>query len=131
MSGRKSPGPTGADLPSARIDAGTLARAPMDAPPSLGPKPGPSLGPSLGLNQHGHPPVSIAQASGALRRSTEVIGGWAGAWAGCKIIGAGAICAWAEDTDFTPLPEVSGPAAGGRRAHPYPASATVGRPAGV
>lgn len=91
--------------------------------------------------------VSIVQADRPLRRTSEVIGGWAGAWAGCKILGAGgallgtsatpigtgllglggcvlggiggyfggssvagAIYDWAEDTQFTPLPEVSNPA---------------------
>lgn len=33
--------------------------------------------------------VSIAQASKPLRRATEVVAGWAGAWAGCKVVGAG------------------------------------------
>lgn len=33
--------------------------------------------------------VSIAQASKPLRRASEVVAGWAGAWAGCKVVGAG------------------------------------------
>lgn len=33
--------------------------------------------------------VSIVQASQSLKRASEVVGGWAGAWAGCKVIGAG------------------------------------------
>lgn len=33
--------------------------------------------------------VSIVQASKPLRRASEVVAGWAGAWAGCKVVGAG------------------------------------------
>lgn len=33
--------------------------------------------------------VSIVRASKPLRRATEVVAGWAGAWAGCKVVGAG------------------------------------------
>jgi hypothetical protein len=33
--------------------------------------------------------VSIAQASKPLRRASQVVAGWAGAWAGCKVVGAG------------------------------------------
>ena len=33
--------------------------------------------------------VSIVQASKPLRRATQVVAGWAGAWAGCKLVGAG------------------------------------------
>lgn len=33
--------------------------------------------------------VSIAQASNPVRRASQVVAGWAGAWAGCKILGAG------------------------------------------
>jgi len=33
--------------------------------------------------------VSIVQASKPLKRASEVVAGWAGAWAGCKVIGAG------------------------------------------
>ncbi|MBN9124946.1 MAG: hypothetical protein J0I60_09530 [Nitrosospira sp.] len=33
--------------------------------------------------------VSIAQASKPLKRASEVAAGWAGAWVGCKVIGAG------------------------------------------
>lgn len=33
--------------------------------------------------------VSIVQADKPLRRATEVVAGWAGAWAGCKVVGAG------------------------------------------
>jgi hypothetical protein len=33
--------------------------------------------------------VSIVQASKPLKRATEVVAGWAGAWAGCKVVGAG------------------------------------------
>lgn len=33
--------------------------------------------------------VSIVQASKPLRRATQVVAGWAGAWAGCKVVGAG------------------------------------------
>jgi hypothetical protein len=33
--------------------------------------------------------VSIVQASNPMRRASEVVAGWAGAWAGCKVIGAG------------------------------------------
>ncbi len=33
--------------------------------------------------------ISIVQSSRPLRRATEVVAGWAGAWAGCKIVGAG------------------------------------------
>lgn len=32
--------------------------------------------------------VSIVQSSKPLRRATEAVAGWAGAWAGCKVIGA-------------------------------------------
>ena len=91
--------------------------------------------------------VSIVQASKPLKRATEVVAGWAGAWAGCKVVGAGAgavgtliepglgtaiggvggciiggiggyyaastvageVYDWAEDTFFTPLPEVQKP----------------------
>jgi len=33
--------------------------------------------------------VSIAQASRPMRRASEVVAGWAAAWAGCKVVGAG------------------------------------------
>ncbi|HEU4853768.1 MAG TPA: hypothetical protein VFS89_00575 [Nitrosospira sp.] len=33
--------------------------------------------------------VSIVQASKPLRRASEMIAGWAGAWLGCKVVGAG------------------------------------------
>ncbi len=33
--------------------------------------------------------VSIVQASNPIRRASEVVAGWAGAWAGCKVVGAG------------------------------------------
>jgi hypothetical protein len=33
--------------------------------------------------------VSIVYASRPLRRASEVVAGWAGAWVGCKVIGAG------------------------------------------
>ena len=33
--------------------------------------------------------ISIVQSSKPLRRASEVVAGWAGAWAGCKVIGAG------------------------------------------
>jgi hypothetical protein len=33
--------------------------------------------------------ASIVVSSSPLRRSSEVVGGWAMAWAGCKVIGAG------------------------------------------
>lgn len=33
--------------------------------------------------------VSIAQADVPLRRASEVVAGWVGAWAGCKVVGAG------------------------------------------
>ena len=33
--------------------------------------------------------VSVVQASKPLKRATEVVAGWAGAWAGCKVVGAG------------------------------------------
>lgn len=33
--------------------------------------------------------VSIVQASKPLRQASEVVAGWAGAWAGCKVVGAG------------------------------------------
>lgn len=41
--------------------------------------------------------VSIVQADKPLRRATEVVAGWAGAWAGCKVVGAGGATAgfWA------------------------------------
>ncbi|MEX1366665.1 MAG: hypothetical protein AB1Z98_26300 [Nannocystaceae bacterium] len=32
--------------------------------------------------------ISIAQASKPLRRATQVVAGWAGAWCGCKVVGA-------------------------------------------
>lgn len=87
--------------------------------------------------------ISIVQASKPLKRATEVVAGWAGAWAGCKVVGAGGaalglaasplgsavggvggciigglggyavgsaagreVYDWAEQTMFTPLPEV-------------------------
>lgn len=90
--------------------------------------------------------VSIVQADRPLRRATQVVAGWAGAWAGCKVVGAGGgavgalasplgmavggvggcivgglggyfgasalageVFDWAEDTLFTPLPEVPAP----------------------
>ena len=90
--------------------------------------------------------VSVVQASKPLRRASQVVAGWAAAWAGCKIVGAGGaalgtlasplgsaaggiggcviggiggyygasvlageVYDWAEDTFFTPLPEVSAP----------------------
>jgi hypothetical protein len=33
--------------------------------------------------------VSIVYASRPLRRASEVVAGWAGAWVGCKVVGAG------------------------------------------
>ena len=33
--------------------------------------------------------VSVVQASKPLRRASEVVAGWAGAWAGCETVGAG------------------------------------------
>ena len=33
--------------------------------------------------------VSIVQASKPLRRASEVVAGWATAWVGCKVVGAG------------------------------------------
>ena len=33
--------------------------------------------------------VSIVQASQPMRRASEVVAGWAAAWAGCKVVGAG------------------------------------------
>jgi hypothetical protein len=33
--------------------------------------------------------VSIVQATKPVKRASEVIAGWAGAWAGCKVLGAG------------------------------------------
>ncbi len=33
--------------------------------------------------------VSIVQASKPMRRASQVVAGWAGAWAGCKVVGAG------------------------------------------
>lgn len=89
--------------------------------------------------------VSIVQASKPLRRASQVVVGWAGAWAGCELIGGGGaalgtlasplgtaiggiggciiggiggyyggsiaggnVYDWAENTFFTPLPEVAG-----------------------
>ena len=90
--------------------------------------------------------VSIVQASKPMRRASEVVSGWALAWAGCEVVGAGGaalgtlasplgtaiggiggciiggvggywggsklggeVYDWAENTFFTPLPEVDGP----------------------
>jgi hypothetical protein len=90
--------------------------------------------------------VSIVQASKPMRRASQVVAGWAGAWAGCEVIGAGGaalgtlasplgtavggiggciiggiggyyggsavageVYDWAENTFFTPLPEVAAP----------------------
>ena len=90
--------------------------------------------------------VSVVQASKPLRRASQVVAGWAAAWAGCKLVGAGGaalgtlasplgtaaggiggcviggiggyygasvlageVYDWAEDTFFTPLPEVPAP----------------------
>ena len=90
--------------------------------------------------------VSIVQASRPMRRASQVVAAWAGAWAGCKVIGAGGaalgtlasplgtaiggvggciiggvggyfggsalageVYDWAENTFFTPLPEVAAP----------------------
>jgi hypothetical protein len=33
--------------------------------------------------------VSIVQASKPMRRASQVVAAWAGAWAGCKVVGAG------------------------------------------
>lgn len=89
--------------------------------------------------------ISIVQASKPLRRASQVVTGWAAAWAGCELVGAGGaalgtlasplgtavggvggciiggiggyyggsvvageVYDWAENTFFTPLPEVSG-----------------------
>jgi hypothetical protein len=89
--------------------------------------------------------VSIVQASKPMRRASQVVAGWAAAWAGCEVVGAGGaalgtlasplgtaiggiggciiggiggyyggsalageVYDWAENTFFTPLPEVSG-----------------------
>jgi len=90
--------------------------------------------------------VSIVQASKPMRRASQVVAGWAGAWAGCEVVGAGGaalgtlasplgtavggiggciiggiggyyggsavageVYDWAENTFFTPLPEVAAP----------------------
>jgi hypothetical protein len=90
--------------------------------------------------------VSIVQASQPMRRASEVVAGWATAWVGCKLVGAGGAAVgtlasplgtaiggvagcivggvggyyggstlagevydWAENTFFTPLPEVAAP----------------------
>jgi hypothetical protein len=90
--------------------------------------------------------VSIVQASKPMRRASQVVAGWATAWAGCEVVGAGGaalgtlasplgtaiggiggciiggiggyyggstlggdVYDWAENTFFTPLPEVAGP----------------------
>ena len=33
--------------------------------------------------------ISIVQATKPLKRASEVVAGWAGAWAGCKVVGQG------------------------------------------
>jgi hypothetical protein len=90
--------------------------------------------------------VSIVQASQPMRRASQVVAGWATAWVGCKVVGAGGAAVgtlasplgtaiggiggciiggvggyyggstlagevydWAENTFFTPLPEIEGP----------------------
>jgi hypothetical protein len=90
--------------------------------------------------------VSIVQASKPLRRASQVVVGWAAAWAGCQVVGGGGaalgtlaspigtaiggiggciiggiggyyggsivggeVYDWAENTFFTPLPEVPRP----------------------
>ena len=90
--------------------------------------------------------VSIVQASKPMRRASQVVAGWAAAWAGCELVGAGGaalgtlasplgtaiggiggciiggiggyyggsalggeVYDWAENTFFTPLPEVEAP----------------------
>jgi hypothetical protein len=90
--------------------------------------------------------VSIVQASKPIRRASQVVAGWAAAWAGCEVVGAGGAAVgllasplgsaiggisgciiggiggyyggsalggevydWAENTFFTPLPEVDAP----------------------
>jgi hypothetical protein len=90
--------------------------------------------------------VSIVQASKPMRRASQVVAGWAAAWVGCKLVGAGGAAVgtlaspigtaiggvggcivggiggyyggsalagevydWAENTFFTPLPEVAAP----------------------
>src|SRR6266851_361721 len=90
--------------------------------------------------------VSIVQASKPMRRASQVVAGWAAAWAGCEVVGGGGaalgtlasplgtaiggiggciiggiggyyggsifggeVYDWAENTFFTPLPEVAGP----------------------
>ncbi|HEX2202998.1 MAG TPA: hypothetical protein VHG91_06860 [Longimicrobium sp.] len=37
--------------------------------------------------------ISIVQASNRMKRATEVVAGWAGAWVGCKVAGAGGAAA--------------------------------------
>jgi hypothetical protein len=44
--------------------------------------------------------ISIVQASKPLRRASQVVAGWAAAWAGCKLVGAGGA---ALATPTTPL----------------------------
>jgi len=91
--------------------------------------------------------ISVVQADKPLKRATEAVAGWAGAWAGCKVVGAvgayagtaatpglgtaiggfagcviggaagyyaasgvaGVVYDWAENTIFTPLPQVPKP----------------------
>jgi hypothetical protein len=90
--------------------------------------------------------VSISRASNPIRRASQVVAGWAAAWAGCEVVGAGGaalgllasplgsavggiggciiggiggyyggsaiggeVYDWAENTFFTPLPEVDAP----------------------
>jgi hypothetical protein len=90
--------------------------------------------------------ISIVQASKPMRRASQVVAGWAAAWAGCEVVGAGGaalgtlasplgtavggiggciiggiggyyggsvlggdVYDWAENTFFTPLPQVAAP----------------------
>ncbi len=57
---------------------------------------------------------SIVSASRPMKRATEVVSAWAGAWVGCKVIGAsGAIAGGAAGTAFPVVGNAAGAAGGG------------------
>jgi hypothetical protein len=71
--------------------------------------------------------VSIVQASRPLRRATQAVAGWAGAWAGCKVVGtAGAYAGtFVEPGLGTAIGAVGGCIIGGAAGY-YAASGTAG-----
>lgn len=69
--------------------------------------------------------VSIVRASRPLRRASQVVAGWAGAWVGCKVVGAGgAAIGTAASPIGTAVGGISGCIIGGVGG--YAADATIG-----